>query len=88
MYVSTRYCILIMYVQFNTISGIFYFTLGNLPPKFRSKLSFYLVAIAKQKYVTKYGMDAFLQLFVQDMKKLVSLLNVDLYIIIIFYFFV
>ena len=39
-------------------------------------------------YVTKYGMDAILQLFVQDMKKLVSLLNVDLYIIIIFYFFV
>ena len=78
-----------MYVQFNTISGIFYFTLGNLPPKYRSKLSsIYLVAIAKQKYVTKYGMDAILQLFVQDMKKLVSLLNVDLYIIIIFYFFV
>lgn len=53
--------------------GIFYFTLGNVRPKYRSKLStIQLVAIVKHKYLSVYGMDAVLRPFV-DMKKLVSI---------------
>ena len=53
--------------------GIFYFSLGNIPPKFRSQLSaIYLVAITRHQNVTKYGMDSILCPFVDDMKKLVS----------------
>ena len=55
--------------------GIFYFTLGNVRPKYRSKLStIQLVAIVKHKYLSVYGMDAVLRPFVDDMKKLVLLL--------------
>lgn len=54
--------------------GIFYFTLGNVRPKYRSKLSaIQLVAIVKHKYLSVYGMDAVLRPFVDDMKKLVSI---------------
>ena len=57
----------------HSLTGMFYFTLGNLSPKFRSKLSLiYLVAIVKQKNLAMYGMDAILRPFVEDMKKLVS----------------
>lgn len=49
--------------------GIFYFTLGNIHPRFRSQLSMiYLVAITKQKNI---GMDAVISPFVDDIKKLV-----------------
>lgn len=52
--------------------GIFYFTLGNVHPKKRSQLSsIYLVAIVKHKILTRYGMDAVLLPFVEDLKKLV-----------------
>ena len=55
--------------------GIFYFTLGNVRPKYRSKLStIQLVAIVKHKYLSAYGMDAVLRPFVDDMKKLILLL--------------
>lgn len=53
--------------------GMFYFTLGNVRPQNRSKLSaINLVAIAKYKHVSQYGMDAILKPFVKDLKKLVS----------------
>ena len=51
---------------------MFYFTLGNLPPKHRSRLSaIHLVAIVKTTILSTYGMDAVLRPFVEDMKKLV-----------------
>lgn len=53
--------------------GMFYFVLGNMSPKYRSKLSaIQLVAIAKQKDLSLYGMDAVMQPFVKDIKNLVS----------------
>ena len=56
--------------------GMFYFTLGNLPPKFRSKLSaIQLVAIVKTTILAIYGMDAVLQPFVDDLMKLVGNLH-------------
>ena len=39
--------------------GAFYFTLGNVNPKFRSKLkSIQLVALVKRVHLVKYGMNA------------------------------
>jgi len=56
---------------------MFYFTLGNLRPKFlRSKLSaIQLVAIVKTTTLAIYGMDAILQPFVDDLMKLVGNLH-------------
>ena len=52
--------------------GIFYFTLGNLPPKHRSRLSaIHLVAIVKTTILSMYGMDNVLRPFVDDIMKLV-----------------
>ena len=53
---------------------MFYFTLGNVPPKFWSKLStIQLVAIVETPTLLQYGMDAVLRPIVNDIKKLVSL---------------
>ena len=41
-----------------------YFTLGNLPPKYRSRLSG--IAIVKQKFLNLYGINAILDPFVQE----------------------
>ena len=55
--------------------SFFYFNLGNLSPKLRSKLSgIQLLAISKHKLVGEYGMDAVLQPIIDDLKKLVRLL--------------
>ena len=54
------------------IIGTFYFTLGNLSPKYRSQLTaIYLVALVKSSYIGTYGIDAVLRPFVNDVKKLV-----------------
>ena len=54
-------------------AGSFYFTLGSLSPKHRSKLScIYLVALVKATFISVYGMDSILEPFIEDMKKLVS----------------
>ena len=56
------------------MSGAFYFTVGNLPPKARSKLdAIYLVALCKHKLLAKYGIDKVLQPLIEDMKKLVRI---------------
>ena len=55
-------------------TGIFYFVLGNLPPKFRSRLSaIHLVAIVNRNVLSQYGMDPVLRPFVDDLKKLVGM---------------
>lgn len=55
------------------IAGIFYFTLGNVPPEFRSKLSsIYLVSIAKNKHLQEYGIDEILKPFIRDVTLLAS----------------
>lgn len=52
---------------------MFYFTLGNLSPKYRSCLpNIQLVAIAKAAMISSYGVDKILQPFVDDVKKLVG----------------
>ena len=55
-----------------TIIGVFYFLLGNLHPKYRSKLrSIQLVALCKNRYIKKYSLNAILAPIIQDLKKLV-----------------
>lgn len=54
------------------IAAMFYFTLANIHPKFRSKLrGIQLLALCKQRYVKTYGINAILHPFI-DVKKLVS----------------
>ncbi len=52
--------------------GFFYFTLGNISPKYRSRLSCVnLVAIVKKKLIDKYTMPVILAPFIADVVKLV-----------------
>ena len=52
--------------------GFFYFTLGNLMPRYRSSLSaIQLLGIVKRSIMIEYGMNAILQPFINDIKKLV-----------------
>ena len=52
--------------------GMFYFTIGNMSPKYRSQLcNIQLVAVAKSNMISKYGMDEILKPFIADVKKLV-----------------
>ena len=60
-------------VTINFITAMFYFTLANIHPKFRSKLrGIQLLALCKQKYLKKYGINVILHRFIEDIKKLVS----------------
>ena len=52
-------------------TGVFYYRLGNLTPKFRSSLSsIHLVCIAKAAIIQKYGPDKILEPFMADIKEL------------------
>jgi hypothetical protein len=54
-------------------SGVFYYLLGNLRPKFRSQLrNIQLAAIVKCKYIKQYSMDAILKPIIDDLEKLVN----------------
>ena len=65
-------CIFKQHLTNRSIIGAFYFTLGNLSPKYRFQLtSIYLVALVKSSFITIYKMDAILRPFVNDVKKLV-----------------
>ncbi|XP_065887419.1 uncharacterized protein [Dysidea avara] len=51
--------------------GAFYFALGNISPKYRSRISsIQLVALVKSHYISCYGMDTVLKPIVEDIKKL------------------
>ena len=48
----------------HNILGLFYYTLGNLPPYLRSPTnSIQLVTVVKTKYVEKYGIDTVMEPF-------------------------
>lgn len=53
--------------------GIILFTLGNIPPKYRSTLrAINLVACATHPVISKHGIDAILEPFIQDLNTLSS----------------
>lgn len=69
-----KHIIVLSYLlSFNSIVGIFYFTLGNLRPKYWSRLSaIHLVSLVTHSNLSYYGIDTVLKPFIDDMKKLVS----------------
>lgn len=55
----------------STNTGVFYYQLGNLTPKFRSSLSsIHLVCIAKSSVIQRHGPDKILEPFMADIKEL------------------
>ena len=49
----------------------FYFALGNLPPKFKSRLKdIHLVLLSQANFVSKYGYNSILSALLKDLKKL------------------
>lgn len=63
LYLCVSYCL-----------GMFYFTLGNLSPRYRSHLpNIQLVAVTKTAMISNYGVDKILKPFVDDIKKLVHI---------------
>ena len=56
------------------VTGMFYFTLGNVRTIYRSKLrSINLLAVVKSKLVSEYSMNNVLQPIISDIKKLVRI---------------
>ena len=52
-------------------TGVFYYSIGNLPPILRSCLhSIQLVAVVKTKFIEKYGVDNILEPFMHDLHEL------------------
>lgn len=67
----------LMYIALSHLTGLFYFTLGNVSPEYRSQLScVYLVAIVKKKLIDKYSMPSIISPFVEDVAKLVCVVHV------------
>ena len=59
-----KYCVLIV-----PNAGLFYYTLGNLPPKYRSRLqAIQLLQVVEVQHIQNYGMDAVIAPFIDDMK--------------------
>ena len=70
------------------ISGMFYYTLDNLPPVLRSKqCSIQLLCVCKYSFIKKYGIDVILQPFIEDVKKLekVNLIHYIIHIVVFNY---
>ena len=57
-----------MYYFIKKYIGCFYFTLGNLSPKYRSTLK--LLALIKNVHIKKYGIESVLECITCDIKKL------------------
>lgn len=54
-----------------SVAGCFYFTLGNIHPKYRSTLnSIQLLALVKVELLETYGMNSILEPMVKDSQKL------------------
>ena len=51
--------------------GVFYYTLGNIDPLYRSQLKcIQIVSIAKRPVIKKYGINVILQAFMNDLSQL------------------
>lgn len=70
---NTRLCSLIIFNPTTYCIGAFYYMLGNVSPRFRSKISnIQLLALAKYNTVVEFGIDRILQPIVEDIRKLES----------------
>lgn len=63
-------------------SGAFYYLLGNMSQRFRSKIhNIQLLLLAKYSSVTEFGIDNILEPAVEDIRKLESVCTCTLYIV-------
>jgi len=62
---------LCVFVSLYLLTGVFYYTLGNIRPVHRSQLkAIQLLAIVKRPLITKYGVNAVLEPFMQEVREL------------------
>lgn len=60
-------------------SGMFYYLLANISPQYRSQIkAIQLVCVAPSSAVTNHGVDAILEPFVEDVKKLEKVCVIDI----------
>ena len=53
------------------IAGLFYYMLGNVDPKYRSRIdNIHLVTIVRTTLIQKYGMNKILEPFIEEIKML------------------
>jgi hypothetical protein len=51
--------------------GLFYYTLGNISPRYRSSLkAIQLITVVKHSILKDYGIDKILEPFIEDIKAL------------------
>ena len=66
-------CDLALFTLTFCITGVFYFALGNVHPKFHSRFTtIQLVMLCKTSYIKKYSMNQVFHPIIDDLKKLVS----------------
>ena len=64
-------CCNIMYIYMNCITGMFYYTIGNLPPELRSsQRAIQLIACVTSPHIKEYGIQPILQPFIEDVNTL------------------
>ena len=67
--------------MYTLLTGVFYYQLGNLNPKYRSSLSsIHLVSIAKSSVIQKYGPEKILKPFMDDIKELEKVTSTYVYV--------
>ena len=63
-------------------TGLFYYTLGNLPPKFRSQLqAIHLLMVVKVQHIQLYGIDEVLAPVIDDLQTLKKVRGASMVII-------
>ena len=66
------------------LTGLFYYTLGNLEPRFRSSLkSIQLIAVVTTKNLNEYGFEKVLRPFIKDMNMLSKVILYSILIVIV-----
>ncbi len=80
-----EYCsIMYSYSYIIFTKGVFYFLLGNIPPRHRSSLNAIQVfTVVKQCYITQYGIDKVLESFMDDIAALESVSSTSMPFIVI-----
>ena len=70
-YVSILFTLLLSCASFVLCAALFYYTLGNLSPKYRSSLhSIQMLIAVKSKFLAQYGADKILEPVLEEIKQL------------------
>ena len=73
--INQSLCLVIMYVHCNYV-GLFYYTLGNISPKYRSSLqSIQLLAVANSQVILDHGINHILNPVIEDIKVLETVMT-------------